>query len=285
MININIDLVKMLEDKAARMRKEICITANKIGIVHLGGSLSATDVVVALYYKYLKFDIKNLNDPDRNKFILSKGHCGILLYNIFIDLGLYDWETVYSGYNQPGQLFGQHPNRKDIKGIEVSTGSLGHGLSISTGMAVANRADGRTSRIFCLTGDGEMQEGSNWEAIMYAGSHQLSNLVCIVDFNQCSASFRYGDNIVLDWRKTFEGFGWEVKEINGADMKEIVETFESLPAMDFSKKNKPIAIISKTVKGQGVDFMYGPKWHVGSIDDVKLKEAIYCIDKNRNFRR
>ena len=279
-----LDLEKVLEDKAAHIRKQICLSAHKIGAIHIGGPLSATDVVVALYYKYLGFDPNNLNDPDRNKFILSKGHNGVLLYNILADLGMYDWEELFNGYNKPGQPFGMHPNRKYIRGIEASTGSLGHGLSLATGMAVANRADGKNSRIFCLTGDGEMEEGSNWEAIMYAGSHKLNNLVCIVDFNQSTGSFRHGENINTDWRMTFEGFGWQVIEIDGNDMEQIVGAFESLPEVDVTKSSKPIAIISKTVKGHGVDFMNGPKWHIGSLDDKKLEEAIASIDKNRKVR-
>lgn len=281
MQHVLFEQVKYLEDKAEYIRKQICYTAYKVDHVHLGGSLSATDVVVSLFYKYLNLDVKNLDDPNRNKFILSKGHCGVLLYNIFIDLGIYDWNTVFDNYNQPGYPFGQHPNRKAIKGIEASTGSLGHGLSLAVGMAISNKIDERTSRVFCLTGDGEMQEGTNWEAIMYAGSHHLSNLICIVDYNKCSSSFQQGDNIVFDWRKTFEGFGWNVIEIDGSDMLEIATTLEALPEVSFSQSDKPTVIISNTIKGQGVDFMYGSKWHVGSLNYEKLQEAEKYIESNR----
>ena len=179
-------------DKAVEIRKKLCFLANTMGVIHIGGMLSATDVMVALFYRFLNYNPDNIQDKNRDRFILSKGHCGVLLYTIFCDLGIYDWDAVFGNYNRLGSSFGQHPNRKKNKGIEVSTGSLGHGLSVSVGMALSYRDSNVASRIYCLVGDGEMQEGSNWEAIMYAGSHKLSNLVCIVDFNQCTSVFRYG---------------------------------------------------------------------------------------------
>ena len=275
----------LLEEKAAQIRKQICQIANQVGIIHIGGILSAVDVVTALYYKYLDYDIHRLNDETRDKFILSKGHCAILLYTIFCDLGWYRWEDVFLNYNKIGHVFGQHPNRKYNKGIEVSTGSLGHGLSIGVGMALANYSKKIPSRIYCLTGDGEMQEGSNWEAVMYAGSHQLSNLICIVDFNQSTSSFKYGDNIVLNWIQAFEAFGWEACMIDGSNMEEVVSVLESLKKVNFDSPTKPKAIIAKTLKGQNVDFMQGPDWHYGSLDDKLLNDALKSIDRHRSNRR
>ena len=273
--------VEELMDKAVEIRKKLCDLANSMGVIHIGGMLSSVDIVVALYYRFLNYDILDFTDEKRDKFVLSKGHCGVMLYTIFCDLGLYTWNQVFEKYNKLGSSFGQHPNRKNNKGFEVSSGSLGHGLSMCVGMALANRSNNIASRVYCLTGDGEMQEGSNWEAIMYAGSHKLSNLVCIVDFNQCTSTFRYGDNIVLDWKKAFVAFGWEVIQISGSDMQEIVRALDSLPRVDFNKELKPIAIISKTNKGQNVDFMDGPDWHYGSMDDRLYKEALESIDKYR----
>lgn len=270
--------IEFLRDKAAYIRTQICVAANQIGVIHLGGLLSPTDIAVALYYKYLNFNPDDLNNPLRNKFVLSKGHCGVLMYNILSDLGIYDWDDVFEKFKTLSHQIWQHTEYR--KGIEVATGSLGHGLSISTGMALANRSNGIIARIYCLVGDGEMHEGTNWEAIMYAGSHHLSNLVCIVDFNQCSSSFRYCDNIVFDLEKAFLAFGWDVKLVDGENMYEIVDVFESLEEVDFDKKNKPIAIIAKTNKGHCVDFMRGPDWHIGSLDDQKLKQAVACIEKN-----
>lgn len=276
-----VEEIQKLEDKAVQISKQVCVIAYEVGVIHIGGILSAVHVVVALYYKYLNFSPDNIDEETRNKFVLSKGHSGVLLYTIFCDLGLYEWDEVFLNYNKLGNSFGQHPNRKLNKGIEVSTGSLGHGLSIAVGMALANKSKKITSRIFCLTGDGEMQEGSNWEAIMYAGSHHLSNIVCIVDFNQSTSCFRYGDNIVLDWEKAFSAFGWDVCTIDGSNMEEIVKTFDSISEVCFSDEAKPLAIISKTVKGQNVDFMEGPSWHYGSLDDKLLHKALESIENNR----
>ncbi|NIZ91365.1 transketolase [Kineosporiaceae bacterium B12] len=285
-MDVDLELVEHLEDRAAHIRKQVVRGAYLIpGTVHLGGPLSATDVAVALYYHFLGFDPENLDDPDRNRFILSKGHNGVLLYNILADLGLYTFDEVFGGYNKPHHPFGMHPNMHYIRGIEASTGSLGHGLSLGVGLSLANRADGRTSRTFVMTGDGEMEEGSNWEAIMYAGSHGLSNLVAIVDFNRSTGSFRHGEHMVVDWKPAFESFGWDVVEIDGNDMTAVVRAFSQLPPVVPGEKGKPVAVISNTVKGFGVDFMNGPKWHLGSINDENLQIAIESIDRNKLARR
>ncbi|MEZ2391819.1 transketolase [bacterium RCC_150] len=285
-IDLDLDLVEELEEKAAHIRKQIVKGAYLIpGTVHLGGPLSATDVAVALYHHFLGFDPENLDDPDRNRFILSKGHNGVLLYNILADLGLYTFEEVFNGYNKPRHPFGMHPNMHYVRGVEASTGSLGHGLSLGVGISLANRGDGRTARTFVMTGDGEMEEGSNWEAIMYAGSHHLSNLVCVLDFNHSTGAFAHGEHMVVKWKQAFDAFGWDVVEINGNDMKEVVGALSALPPVTHDGKGKPLAIISNTVKGYGVDFMNGPKWHLGSINDENLKLAIESIDRNKPARR
>lgn len=282
MAKIILNSVPELIKKAGEIRKNICRSACYAGNVHLGGPLSATDITVALYYKYLEFDPENLDDSNRNMFVLSKGHNGVLLYCIFCDMGLHPWDELFNHYNQIGHIFGAHPNRKYVKGIEVSTGSLGHGLSWSVGFAHANRNEGITSRVYCLLGDGEMEEGSNWEAIMYASSKKLSNIVAIVDNNHCSASFLSGENIIWNtmadcWR----AFGWEVIEIDGTNMYEIDKTLSSLPPVDFENPGKPICIISNTTKGQGVDYMMERSyaWHIGGLDEEKLAETEKIIDE------
>ena len=276
-----IDDVGELTRKAGEIRKKLCLGAHRIGNIHLGGPLSATDVAVAVYYKYLKFDPDNLDDPKRNTFVLSKGHNGILLYTIFCDMGMYNWDVLLDTYNTIGNPFGAHPNRKHVKGIEVSTGSLGHGLSWCIGIAHANRDKGIAARQFCLLGDGEMEEGSNWEAIMYAASRKMSSIVAIVDNNNCSASFMSGENIIWNsmadcWR----AFGWEVHEIDGTNMAEIDKTLASLPPVDIENPGKPICIIANTTKGQGVKFMSDRPyaWHIGGLDSDKLNECIELID-------
>ena len=216
MAKIRLDSVPELIDKAGEIRKYIARCARYAGNVHFGGPLSATDIVVALYIISIWDSIPKMwRRTIVNMFVLSKGHNGILLYCIFCDMGLHDWDELLNHYNQIGHTFGAHPNRKYVKGIEISTGSLGHGLNWSVGFAHANRNEGINSRIYCLLGDGEMEEGSNWEAIMYAGSHSLSNIVAIVDNNHCSASFVAGENMLWKWNSMgdrFRSFGWDVYE-------------------------------------------------------------------------
>lgn len=282
MAKIKLNEVSQLIDKAGEIRKGIARAARYAGNVHIGGPMSATDITVALYYKYMEFDPDNLDDKNRNMFILSKGHNGVLLYSIFCDMGIYPWEELFNNYNRVGGTFGPHPNRKYVKGIEVSTGSLGHGLSWAIGFAHGNRNENIKSRIYCLLGDGEMEEGSNWEAIMYAASRNLSNIVAVVDNNHCSASFLSGENI--KWNSMadcWKAFGWDVYEIDGSNMEEIDKVLSSLPSVDFNNNSKPICIISNTVKGQGVSYMMERSyaWHIGGLDDEKLAETEAIIDQ------
>lgn len=279
---VRINSVPELIEKAGFIRKQLALGTHRIGGVHIGGPLSATDMAVALYYKHLGFDPANLDDPYRNTFILSKGHNGILLYTIFCDLGLYDWDELLDTYNTvEGNTFGAHPNRLHVKGIEVSTGSLGHGLSLACGVAHANRDKQIPARVYVMLGDGEMEEGSNWEAIMYAASKKLDGIVAIVDFNHFSASFAAGENIVWpNMAETFRSFGWDAIEVDGTDMQAIDEVLSSLPPVDYANPGKPIAIISSTTKGQGIDYMEAAPgaWHIGGLSKEKLEETYEIID-------
>lgn len=275
------ELINYLNEKAKFLQDEICELGSEghIDHIHYGGLLSSVEVLTALYYHYLGFRLDNLDLPSRNRFIPSKPHCAMLLYIIFADLGLYERSYIFDNYKKFGHPFFQVPNI-DVKGIEVSTGSLGMGLSISVGIAIAYLDNGYNSRVYCLLGDGEMQEGSNWEAIMYAGSHNLSNLVCILDDNKCTASFRDGDNIVVDWENAFKAFGWHVIKINGVCMDEIVDAFETIVSTDLSESHKPTIVISQTRKGQNVDFIQGPGWHYGHLSTRDMDRAKKCIDKH-----
>lgn len=283
---VKIDSVKELVEKAGEIRSKLALGTRRIGNVHIGGPLSATDVAVALYYKYLEFDPDNLDDPHRNQFILSKGHNGILLFTIFCDMGMYEWDLLLDTYNTIGHPFGAHPNHTTVKGIEVSTGSLGHGLSWSCGIATANRDRDIKSRVFTLLGDGEMEEGSNWEAILYAASKGLDNIVAVVDYNHASAAFKAGEN--MHWGEKggpegladcFRAFGWNAKVIDGANMNEIDEALSSLP--EVTLQGKPNVIVSSTIKGQGIKFMSERPvaWHIGGLDDEHLELALKQIDE------
>lgn len=285
MSKVYIENVKELVEKAGEIRRKLALGTRRIGNVHIGGPMSATDITVAIYYKYLGFDPENLEDPERNMFILSKGHNGILLFTIFCDLGMYDWDLLLDTYNTIGHPFGAHPNRKHVKGIEVSTGSLGHGLSWCCGIAHANRNEGIKARQFCLLGDGEMEEGSNWEAILYAASKNLDSIVAVVDFNHASASFECNQNNRWGEKggpegmaECFRSFGWNAVIVDGTNMTEIDRVLSELPEVTYT--GKPTVIISDTKKGKGIQFMEDRPcaWHIGGFDDDKLKEALDLID-------
>ena len=282
------DLVARLEEKVIDISKQLCDMTFHIGHAHVGGSLSMCDFTVALYYHYLNFNPKDLKNPDRDRLILSKGHNGCLIYNIFADLGMYTKEFLYNGYNKIDGKFGQHPNRLYIPGFEASTGSLGHGLSIAIGAAHAGRMEKRNFRVFCILGDGELQEGSNWEAIMFAAHHKYGNLVAIVDKNGIQGNNFTSETINMEpLADRWKAFGWDVIEIeNGNDMEQVVEAFESLPPSDSQVKRAPICMIFNTLKGCGIDFMENePKWHAGGLDEDTLNECKLMIEKNRKSRR
>lgn len=287
MAKVRIDNVKDLIVKAGEVREKLALATNRIGNVHIGGPMSATDVTVALYYKYMGFDPENLEDPNRDIFVMSKGHNGILQFVIFCDMGLYDWDVLLDTYNTIGGHFGAHPNHKRVKGIEVSTGSLGHGLSWCCGLAHANRDKGIKSRIWTLLGDGEMEEGSNWEAILYAASHGLDNIVAVVDYNHASAAYECNQNNRWGEKGGPEGmadcyraFGWNAVVIDGTKMAEIDKALSELPEVTLN--GKPTAIICSTHKGQGVKFMMErpTAWHIGGFSDETLKE---CVEQIKEY--
>ena len=286
MAKVHIESVRELVEKAGEIRKKLALGTRRIGNVHIGGPMSATDAAVAIYYKYMDFDPENLDNSNRNQFILSKGHNGILLYTIFCDMGMYEWDLLLDTYNTVEHPFGPHPNRKYVKGIEVSTGSLGHGLSWCCGIAHANRNRNIRARIFCMLGDGEMEEGSNWEAILYASSKKLDNIVAVVDFNHCSAAFETNENVKWGDKGGPEGladcyraFGWNAVVVDGSKMADIDKVLSELPEVTLS--GKPNCIICNTQKGQGVKFMEErpSAWHIGGFSDETLEETIELIEK------
>lgn len=246
--------LEKLKEKAVQIQKDICITTSKIGYSHLGGGLSMVHMAVALYYDFLNFAPENPEDPDRDRFILSKGHCGHCLYNIFVDKGMYTKEELWSEYNQVGGRFGMHPNYRYLKGIEASTGSLGHGLPLAVGFALAARMDKKNYRVVVMVGDGELDEGSNWEALMSASHYQLGNLLLIIDQNHFQIGGNTRDIMSLEpLNERLESFGWDVKTVeDGNDMGQILHALDALPEADSQVRRKPIAIISNTIKGKGL---------------------------------
>lgn len=275
--------IEELEKKAVQIRKDMYVTTQKIGYAHLGGGNSMLDVAVALYYDFLNWTPEMIDDPDRDRFVLSKGHCGHVLYNILVDKGLYTKEQLWNGYNKVNSIFGMHPNFHYIRGIEASTGSLGHGLPIAFGMAMAGRADKKNYRVICMTGDGELDEGSNWEAIMSAAHFELGNLVLIVDYNKVSGIGPVKDIMNLEpLGDKFRAFNWEVLEMDGHNMENILNTLHSLPKSDSQTRRKPIAILSHTIKGKTMlGGLEGTAYsHIGLVKDDETLQALFeSVDK------
>ena len=279
MASIGPEIVARLEDKAVDIRQKIIDLTVVAGGGHLGGALSMTDVVVALYYHVMNYDPGNPSCPERDRFILSKGHGALCLCPVLADVGFYP-ASLMDDFNGLDSPFGMHPDMNKIPGIEMSTGSLGHGLSVAVGAALAGRLDGAAWRVYCLLGDGELDEGMVWEAAMSASHFGLGNLVAIVDRNGFSLDGPTEEVMALEpladkWR----AFGWHTVEIDGHDMAAILEAFAALPPSDAAA---PTCIIARTIKGKGVSFMENKaEWHYGGLDETKAAEIRAELERAR----
>jgi len=285
--NIDSEMVRGLEDKCVKIRKDLLNFVYRIGMGHLGGELSIVEICVALYYKYMNYDVNRPEWEDRDRLVLSKAHCSETLYTIFADLGAYTIDYMVEHFETlDTAVFGMHSNRLYCPQIEVSAGSLGHGLPIAVGLALGARKQNKGWRTFVITGDGELDEGTNWEAMMAAAHFQLGNLVCICDKNGVSMTGPTRDVMNLDpLDEKIRAFGWEVKVIDGNDMFAVCEALQSLPAPGLLSGAKPVFIIADTVKGKGVDFMEGDyKWHGGGIAEEQLRQALASVEKSRGAR-
>lgn len=247
-----------LREAAAAMRRRDLALVNGAGLGHIGGDLSATDIVATLYLAVLDLDPADPAWPERDRFIMSKGHSSGVLYIALASAGFFDPELLES-YMQPLSPLNGHPDRKSIPGVEANTGPLGHGLPIAVGTAIAAQMDGATRRTYCLVGDGELQEGSNWEALMAAGHRGLDNLTVIVDRNglQQGAATEETNRLEPLGDKA-RAFGWSVVEVDGHDHAALLELFEGVPV----EPGKPTFAIAHTHKGRGVSFMEDEVgWH------------------------
>jgi transketolase len=284
---VTYETVVRLEEKCVEVRKKLLNFIYRIGMGHLGGELSIVEVVVALYYEYMNYDPKNPKWESRDRFVLSKGHCSETLFTIFSDLGMYSLDYMVEHFETLDKaIFGMHSNRKYVPAIEVSAGSLGHGLPVALGLALGAREQKKQWRTFVMVGDGEINEGSNWEAIMAAGHYKLGNLVAIVDKNGLQMTGNTKDVMNIDpLDKKFEAFGWDVIEIDGNDMYSVCRALASLPPADPWVRRKPISIISNTMKGKSVSFMEGNvKWHGGGIAKEQLDQAIADVEASKKER-
>ncbi len=250
--------MRYYEDIAKKARKEILNMIYRTKSPHIGSSFSIVEILIALYFKILSVSPDNPQTENRDRFILSKGHGCPALYAVLSLKGFINQRCI-NGFAVNGGTLEHHPTRDIKRGIEVSTGSLGHGLSIGAGMAISAKYDKSSYRIFALLSDGEMNEGDVWEAAMFASHHKLDNLVGIIDYNKIQALGRTNEVVNLEpLAQKWSAFGWEVREIDGHNFEEIINTLENIPY----GQGKPIVLIAHTVKGKGVSFMENKLlWH------------------------
>jgi transketolase len=277
------ELLDFLIDKAAHIRKEVVRLTSIAGGGHLGGGLSMADIAVALHYHTMNLKPEEPDWPQRDRFVLSKGHGSITYCPLLADMGFFPVEKLET-FNNLDSPFGMHPDMHKIPGCEMSTGSLGHGLSVGVGMAISARLDKANWRVFVLMGDGELNEGMVWEAAQAARHYKLGNITAVIDRNRLSLDGPTEEIMGLEPLMTrWEAFGWRVYDIDGHDMEALVDTFDGLPPPD---DEVPTMVIARTVKGKGIDFMEdNPIWHYAGLDSEKAAEAIECIERSRPDRR
>ncbi len=256
---------------AKKVRKSILDMAYNAKDSHIGCALSSVDVLVALYFGVMKIDPTKPKDPQRDRFILSKGHIASGLYAVLSERGFFPIEDLLS-FAKDGSSIPSHVAQDAVSGVETSGGSGGHGLSLGAGMALAAQIDNAPYRIFVLTGDGELQEGSIWEAAMFASSRNLTNLTLIVDRNMFQTWGKVDDVVALEpLAERFRSFGWDVDEIDGHNIANLIKVLSAT-------SNKPHVVIARTVKGKGVSFMEGTgDWHNGVLTEEQYKTAIQVV--------
>lgn len=266
-------------DAAAKKQLEITACKVRMGIIegvhsaksgHPGGSLSCADILTYLYFKQMNIDPKNPKMPDRDRFVLSKGHAAPALYSVLANRGYFDPELLKTLRHTDSILQG-HPDMKHIPGVDMSTGSLGQGISAAVGMALSAKHFGESYKVYAVLGDGEIEEGQVWEAAMFAGNKGLSNLTAFIDYNNLQIDGTIEEvNSAAPIDKKFEAFNWHTITINGNDFDEIEAALKEAETVD-----KPVAIIAKTVKGKGVSYMENAvNWHGAAPNDELYEQAM-----------
>lgn len=260
---------------AKEIRKRIIKLHAKSGSSHIGSSLSIVDILTILYFKILSLNPKNPEDKNRDRFILSKGHACSALYATLALRGFFPKKILESYAINGGKLLG-HVTRGLVPGVEASTGSLGHGLSIGAGMAIAGKYDRNNYRVFVLLSDGECDEGSVWESAMFASHHKLDNLIAIIDYNKLQAFGWVKEvNNLEPFAEKWKSFGWAVREIDGHNFTQIKKILDKVPL----SKYKPSCIIAHTIKGKGISFMENQlAWHYKSPNKKQLEDAFKELD-------
>ena len=243
------------QELARRVRVHALKMVNKGGSSHIGSILSIADILALLYGKVMNYKSDDPKWVDRDRFILSKGHAGAGVYAVLAECGFFDTEELGKHY-QDGSVFSGHVSHKGVPGVELSTGSLGHGLPVATGMALASKIDKKSHKVLVVMSDGELDEGSNWEAFMFASHHKLNNLTVIIDRNKLQSMKTTEETLSLEpLRDKLLAFGWSVTEIDGHNHDELLSATNSCA-------KKPKVIIANTIKGKGVSFMENKiEWH------------------------
>jgi len=262
---------------ALTLRKRLVTTSANAKIPHLGSCLSCVELLVQLYWQELRIDPLNPEDPDRDRFLLSKGHGAPILFQVLAERGFYPLERL-EDFGKPGSVFHEHPPKPGyIPGIEAATGSLGHGLPMALGMALAARIQKRHTRCYALLSDGECNEGSIWEAAMLAAAQKVNTLTAIIDFNKWQATGRSQEVMALDpLAAKWEAFGWHAQEIDGHDFNAIDQALESARA----ETTRPSVIVAHTVKGKGIVFMEDDNnWHYRTPNAQELAAALAELEQ------
>lgn len=268
---IKTENVAELQEIARRMRINVLKMIHLAGSGHPGGSLSAADILTALYFSKMNHSPENKDRDPRDKFILSKGHAAPILYSVLAECGYFPKEDLWTLRKLNSHLSG-HPYAPHTHGVEVTTGSLGQGLSQANGIALADRLNGHDTFVYCLMGDGELQEGQIWEAAMTAAHYKLGSMIGFVDNNGLQIDGKVQDIMGVEpVDKKWEAFGWHVQRINGHDFIEIFRAIEATKKV----KEKPSMIVCNTIKGKGVSFMEGlAKWHGSAPNADELAKAL-----------
>jgi transketolase len=258
---------------AKRVRRHVVMMASRGGSSHVASGLSIVDILAVLYSGGINVLPRSPNWSDRDRFILSKGHAGAAVYAVLAEVGFFPVEKLATHYQDGSDLSG-HVSHKNNPGVELSTGSLGHGLSVACGTAYSLKLRGSASRLFCLMSDGECDEGSNWEAILFAGHHKLDNLVAIVDYNKIQSLASVSETLELEpFVDKFASFSWEVREADGHDHGALRQ------AISPSSTGRPVVVIAHTTKGRGVSFMENSVlWHYRAPKGEELARALNELD-------
>ena len=270
-MNTSVERAAEIRERARLIRRSALKMVYDARLGHPGGDMSSADILATLYFGVMRFDPANSRDPHRDRFVMSKGHCSGALYSALAMAGFFPLEELAT-YMKPLSRLNAHPGSAYLPGVETSTGPLGHGMPVAVGIAIAGQIDGADYRTYVLTGDGELQEGSNWEAGMTAGHRKLAKLTLIIDRNRLQQGAGTEETCALEpladkWR----AFGWQVQEVDGHDHAQLLDVLGA----PVGAREKPLCVIANTFKGQGVSFMRDQaKWHHGAPNAEQYAQAM-----------